>query len=339
MMLDYHAGELASLFPKPIPEAPQKFLDWRGKSLVSMLNVSVEMIETVLEVAAFLKAADLERKASCRWAYPRTLALVFEKPSLRTRVSFEAGMTHLGGHAIYLGPTEIGLGKRESPADVASALSRWVDVIAARVYRHETVLELATNATIPVINALCDLEHPLQAFADLLTLQEQKGTFGKHIKLAYVGDGNNVLHSLLIACAKMGVSIAAGCPEGYLPAERYVQEAKKISQELNTGADITITTDPTEAVQGADAIYGDVWASMGQEEEAEARKVLFKPYQINKSLTAQAKPDAIVMHCLPAHLDEEITKDVFDAHKTVIMDQAENRMHTQKAIVALMLTK
>jgi ornithine carbamoyltransferase len=311
---------------------------WHGKSMVSLHTVSPEQIAGVLKVASTFKAM---RKAgrSLYFKQPRTLALLFEKPSLRTRVSFEAGMAHMDGTAIYLAPGDVGLGTRESVPDVAAALSRWVDAIAARVFKHETVELLAANATIPVINALSDREHPVQAFADLMTIQEQKGSLGNHLKLTYIGDGNNVLHALLLACAKVGVNLTAACPDGHGPDPDYVAAAVQIAQasEGGTGAKIEIVTDPAEAVRDADVLYTDVWASMGQENEKEARAKVFAAYQIDAALVAGAKPDAIVLHCLPAHRGEEITDEVMEAHKTVILDQAENRMHTQKALLALML--
>ncbi len=308
---------------------------WRMRSLVSLFDLSAAQIRTVLDVAEGLKHYDLARERSLYWQYPRTLALVFEKPSLRTRVSFEAGMAHLQGTTIYLAPGDIGLGTREAEDDVAGALSRWVDIIAARVFKHETVEELVAHGTIPVINALSDREHPIQAFADLLTLQEQKGGLGNHVKLAYIGDGNNVLNALLLACSKMGVHLTAACPAGYGPAANYLEEAVRIGQE--TGSQIEIVTEPSEAVQNADAIYTDVWASMGQEAEQQARAQIFARYQVDRALVEQAKPDVIVMHDLPAHRGEEITADVMDTFHTVIMDQAENRLHTQKALLALIL--
>ena len=218
---------------------------------------------------------------------------------------------------------------------MAAALSRWVDVISARVFKHETVVELAANATVPVINALSDKEHPIQAFADLLTIEEHKGSLGNHLKLAYIGDGNNVLHALLLACAKMGVNLTAACPEGYFPDEEYVESARQIAK--TTGASVLITTDPAEAATLADVLYTDVWASMGQEEEKALRAKAFANYQINSELMSHAKPDAVVLHCLPAHCGEEISQEVFDRHKDVIMDEAENRMHTQKALILLMI--
>ena len=308
---------------------------WRKRSVLSLFDVSTAQIRTLLDVAAGLKRYDLARERSLYWQYPRTLALVFEKPSLRTRVSFEAGTAHLQGKAIYLAPGDVGLGTREAVPDVAGALSRWVDLIAARVFRHETVEELDAHSTIPVINCLSDREHPIQAFADLLTLQEQKGPLGNHVTLAYIGDGNNVLHALLLACAKMGVNLNAACPQGYGPAADYTQKAERIA--IETGAKINIVTDPREAVHHADAVYTDVWASMGQEDEKEARAQIFAGYRVDNALLAHAKPDVIVMHDLPAHRGEEIAAEVMDAHNTVIMDQAENRLHTQKALLVLIL--
>ncbi len=308
---------------------------WRKRSMITLWDVTTEQIHTLLHVAAEMKTHDLARETSLYWEYPRTLAMLFEKPSLRTRVSFEVSMAHLEGHAIYLSPDDVGLGTREAVPDVAGALSRWVDAITARVFKHETVEELALHATVPVINALSDREHPVQAFADLLTLQEQKGALGNHLKIAYVGDGNNVLHALLLACAKTGVNLTAGCPEGYSPSPAYVAEAQRIGKE--TGAKIEIITDPFTAVHDADVVYTDVWTSMGQEAEKQARNRLFVPYQVNSELMAKAKPDAIVLHCLPAHRGEEISAELMDAHKTIIMDEAENRLHTQKALLVLVL--
>jgi ornithine carbamoyltransferase len=317
---------------------------WRGRSLVTLADLSREQIESVLLVASYFKgfhagatSTNIQHsdRAHLKWSYPRTLGMIFEKPSLRTRVSFEAGMAHLGGHAIYLAPGDIGLGTREPVADVAAALSRWVDVISARVFKHETVEELAEHATVPVINALSDREHPIQAFADLLTLTEQKGPLGNNLKLAYIGDGNNVLHALLLACSIMGVNLSAACPDGYMPDPEYVRLATEAAAA--TGATVSVGTDPAEAAENADALYTDVWTSMGQETERDSRLAAFAPYRIDAALTAKAKPDAIVLHCLPAHCGEEISAEVFEKHRTVIMDQAENRMHTQKALIALMI--
>lgn len=308
---------------------------WRKRSLVTLWDVTAEQIRALLEVAVFLKKSDLARKPTLYWNYPRTLAMLFEKPSLRTRVSFEVSMAHLRGHAIYLGPNDVGLGTREAVPDVAASLSRWVDIISARVYRHSTVEQLAEHATIPVINALSDREHPIQAFADLLTLQEFCGPLGNGLKLAYVGDGNNVLHALLLACAKVGVNLSAACPNGYFPDEAYIQEARRLAAV--SGARIEILSQPEEAVRDADAVYTDVWASMGQEAEREQRAKLFAPYQLNATLLAHAKPNAIAMHCLPAHRGEEITDEVMERHKASILEQAENRLHTQKALLLLII--
>ena len=310
---------------------------WRGRSLVTLSDVSPFQLTTLLDLAARLKALKRDGKF-VYFAHPKTLALLFEKPSLRTRVSFEAGMAHLAGHAIYLAPADVGLGVRESVADVAGGLSRWVDIIAARTFKHETVEELAANASVPVINALSDREHPIQAFADLLTIIESKGSLGNHLKLAYIGDGNNVLHALLLACAKVGINVSAACPQGYEPSQEYVVEAQRIGDaEGGAGAKIEIVADPVKAVQDADVVYTDVWTSMGQEEETAERLKIFAPYQVNAALLAHAKSDVIVLHCLPAHREEEITTEVMDAYKTIILDQAENRLHTQKALVALMV--
>jgi ornithine carbamoyltransferase len=315
-----------------IVEDPQ---GWRKRSLVTLFDVSPAQFNDVLDVAQRLKALDLERKMLIGWQYPRTMAMMFEKPSLRTRVSFEASMAHLRGHAINLSPAEIGLGTRESVPDVACVLSRWVDIITARVFKHETVEELAKHATIPVINALSDREHPIQAFADLMTLKEKKGELGNNLKLTYVGDGNNVLHALLLACAKTGVNISAACPDSYQPDAGYVTEAERIGKE--TGSVISVLSDRSAALKDADAVYTDVWASMGQEDEKAERAKIFAPYQINSELVKQAKPDAIVMHCLPAHREEEISSEIMDIHGDTIYEQAENRLHTQKALIALMI--
>ena len=258
----------------------------------------------------------------------QSLAMVFEKPSLRTRVSFDVGMFQLGGHAIYLAPADIGLGKRESVADVTTVLSHMCNGIMARVFEHSTIMEIAKHATVPVINGLCDREHPCQAMADLLTLRECKGFENR--KLAYVGDGNNICHSLMLLCAKVGVEFSAACPEGYMPDSEIVKQAQ------SEGA-VQVLADPLEAVQNADAVYTDVWTSMGQESENAERQRVFPPYQLNAELMANAKSDAIVMHDLPAHRGEEITSEVMDGAQSVIFQQAENRLHAQKAVLAWLM--
>jgi ornithine carbamoyltransferase len=256
------------------------------------------------------------------------LAMVFEKPSLRTRLSFDVGMYQLGGHAVYLSPSEIGLGSRESVADVARVLSRMSHGIMARVFQHATVVELAQHATVPVINGLCDQEHPCQALADLLTLQEHKGLEGR--KMAYIGDGNNICHSLMLLCAKLGVRFAVASPEGYEPLRSFVTAAREMGE-------VEFARDPRVAVQDADAVYTDVWTSMGQEEEDAKRKQVFPPYQLNAELLRYAKPDTIVMHDLPAHRGEEITADAMDSPQSVVFDQAENRLHAQKAVLVWLM--
>ena len=255
----------------------------------------------------------------------QTLAMIFEKPSLRTRVSFDCAMRHCGGGAIYLAPNDIGLGKRESIADVARVLSGMADAIMARVFEHQTLVELAKWSDVPVINALCDIEHPCQALADLQTLMEEdKGLEGR--KIAYIGDGNNVCHSLMLLCAKVGVDFSAATPPGYEPDAAIVAQAQAMGN-------VEITTDPFEAVQNANAIYTDVWTSMGQEEESAKRLQVFPPYQINQKLMDAAADDAILLHCLPAHRGEEVTADVFEGARSRVFAQAENRLHAQKAVL------
>lgn len=304
----------------------------RGRNITGIKDLSRDDIELVLSVASFLKETNGTRTAHQVILPGRTLAMIFEKPSLRTRVTFETGMTQLGGHAIYLAPSDIQLGARETVPDVARNLSRWCDVIMARVFSHNTITGLAENSSIPVINALCDLEHPCQALADFQTIREKKGKL-EGLKLAFIGDGNNVANSLMLLAAKVGTNFAIGCPEGYEPLESVVQSARECAKA--TGANIEVVTDPIEAVRGADVIYTDVWASMGQEAETELRKMAFSGYQVNSSLVSKAKPDAIVMHCLPAHRGDEITAEVLDGPQSVVLDEAENRLHAQKALLAL----
>jgi ornithine carbamoyltransferase len=256
----------------------------------------------------------------------RTLALIFEKPSLRTRVTFEVGMVQLGGATVYLSAQDIGPGKRESVPDIARNLSRWVDGIAARVFAHKTLEELARHASIPVINALSDLEHPCQAMADLYTLWE-RGMELKGLELAWIGDGNNVFTSLLFLCALTGVKVRAACPPGYEPAAAVLEACRAL------GGLVRVTTDAREAAEGADVIYTDVWISMGQEAEREKRLEAFQRYQVTDTLLGFASSKALVMHCLPAHRGEEITDAVLDGPRSIVLDQAENRLHVQKGIV------
>jgi len=264
----------------------------------------------------------------------KVLGMIFQKPSLRTRVSFDMAMLHLGGHALYLSPNEIQLGKRESTADVARVLARYVHVIMARVFDHADVVELAKWSTVPVINGLSNYSHPCQGVADFLTILEHKGTL-KGRKLAYLGDSNNVTHSLIFGATKLGMDFALGAPAGYSLRPDVLALAEQFAAE--SGSRISISTDPRAAIQGADVVYTDTWTSMGQEAEAEERRKIFPPYQVNPALLAYARPDAIVMHCLPAHRGDEITDEVADGPQSVIFDQAENRMHAQKAILLWVL--
>jgi ornithine carbamoyltransferase len=292
------------------------------RSFVSMFDLNKQAILEIFELTTKLK--DSQKKGiEHKILKDKTLAMIFEKPSLRTRVTFETGMTQLGGHAIYLAPTDIQLGKRESVPDVARNLSRWVDLIMARVFAHKTVEGLAENATIPVINALSDVEHPCQIMADLYTAVEHKGAL-ENITLAYIGDGNNVCNSFVAASSIMGFKLRVATPAGYAPDKEYIARSNKV----------VLTHDPKEAVADADIVYTDVWASMGQEQEAAERKRVFAPYQINRQLLAHAKKNYLIMHCLPAHRGEEITDDVIDGPNSVVLDEAENRLHVQKGILA-----
>lgn len=264
----------------------------------------------------------------------KTLGMIFEKPSLRTRVSFEMGMLHLGGQALYLSPQEIQLAQRESVVDVARVLSRYVHGIMARVFAHSHVEELAAHASVPVINGLSDYVHPCQALSDLFTIHEKRGAL-QGLTMAYVGDGNNVANSLLFAASKVGMEVRIATPSGYQPRREVVTKANGFAQE--TGGKVILDTDPHSVVRGVDIIYTDVWSSMGQEAEREERLPLFRPYQVNADLVALAKPHVMVMHCLPAHRGEEITDEVIDGPQSIVYDQAENRMHLQKAILVSLM--
>lgn len=266
----------------------------------------------------------------------KILAMIFEKPSLRTRVAFEVGMLELGGEAIYLSPPDIQLGTRESLYDVGKNLERWVDGIMIRTFAHDNVVKLAQAARVPVINALTDLLHPCQALADFFTLREKRGDL-KSLRLAYIGDGNNVCHSLLLASAKAGCEMMVATPPGFEPNLEILKQAEEDAQE--TEARFHLTNDPQQAAQDADVIYTDVWASMGQEKEKEERASIFTPFQINKELMARAKSDAVFMHCLPAHRGAEVTDEVIDSSQSIVFDQAENRLHVQKIIMLLLVGK
>lgn len=266
----------------------------------------------------------------------KILAMIFQKPSLRTRMTFEVGMLQLGGEAVYLAPSDIQMGSREGVRDIGKNLERWVDGIMIRTFGHNIILELAESTRLPVINALTDLLHPCQAMADFFTLREKKGHLAG-LKLAYVGDGNNVCHSLMLAAAKAGTRMAVATPPGYEPKQEIIAWAKEDGRD--TGFELTITNDPVEAVREADAVYTDVWASMGQEAEKEARKKIFLPYQVNRELFSKARPDTYFMHCLPAHRGEEVTDEVIDSPNSIVYDQAENRLHVQKVIMMFLMGK
>jgi ornithine carbamoyltransferase len=292
---------------------------------LSAADLTAESTRELFALAAELK----QRWKSGKRGGPlagRTFALIFEKPSLRTRVTFEVGIVQLGGRALYLSGTEIGLGTRESVADVARNLSRWVDGIVARVYAHDTVTALARHATVPVINGLSDYEHPCQALADFFTLWERGVDFST-MRLAWIGDGNNVCHSVIILAALLGATTVVACPPGFEP------DARAQATVRARGGRLHVTEDAREAATGADVLYTDVWTSMGQEAERERRREAFRPYQLNATLLGFAKPTAVVMHCLPAHRGEEVTDEVLDGPRSIVLDQAENRLHAQKAVI------
>ena len=295
------------------------------KDLISIADLSSKDIQGLIESAVELKGKRIGTQLK-----GKTLAMIFEKPSLRTRVSFDVGMYELGGHSIYLSPAEIGLGKREPIADVAAVLSRYVHGIMARTFSHDSIVQLAKHATVPVINGLSDEEHPCQILADLQTIYEKKGTL-KGINVAYIGDANNVANSLLLACAIMGMEFWIACPEGYSPIDAVLIKARG-----NKGQ-VMITDDPKIAVQDADVIYTDVWTSMGQEAESAKRRKDFAGYQVNSKLISAAKKDVIFMHPLPAHYGEEIAAGMLRKPQSVVFDQAENRLHMQKAILVKLM--
>ena len=298
------------------------------KDLISIKDLSLKEIEGIFNLTDKLKKEPEKFKQAME---SKTLALVFEKPSNRTYVSFAVGMYQLGGNSIYLGPEQIKLRVRETIKDVAKTLSRYVDGIALRTFDHENVVEMAKYATIPVINGLSDFSHPCQALADVYSIREKlKSLKGK--TLAYIGDGNNVCNSLLYCCSKIGINMNVATPKGYEPSRLVLKESAK-----EKGVKINLFSQPEDAVKSVDVIYTDVWASMGQEKEAEKRKQIFKKFQINKSLMKLAKKRVLIMHCLPAHRGEEITDEVIDSQNSIVFDQAENRMHVQKAILIKLL--
>jgi len=294
---------------------------------VSLADFTREDVTSMLDDADRLKA-ELKAGRGSRPLVGKTLAMIFEKPSLRTRVTFETGIKQLGGASVYLAPEDIRLGARETVADIARNLSRWVDLIVARTFAHRSLVELAQHATVPVINGLTDLLHPAQVLADLMTLRERRSDLSA-TTVAFVGDGNNVVNSWLNAAALFGLRFRLACPPGYEPDGKILARAQSAAP-----GKIEISNDPVAAARDADVLYTDVWTSMGQEAETQARRAAFTGYQINAALLRHARPDALVMHCLPAHRGEEITADVLDGPNSVVLDQAENRLHAQKALMA-----
>lgn len=303
------------------------------KDFLSLADISPQETWALLELAVQLKREQAQGQPRLSLA-GKTLAMIFQKPSLRTRVSFEIAMIQAGGRALYISPDEIKLGQRESVPDVARVLSRYVDAIMARVFAHQDILDLARSASVSVINGLSDFSHPCQGMADLLTIYEKLGTL-KGVKLAYVGDGNNVLNSLLLGGANTGMRIWAATPVGYEPAQAAIEWAQ--ARAAATGAEIMLMNNPQLAVKDADVIYTDTWTSMGQEAEAVLRRQVFPPYQVNEVLVSLASTQAGVMHCLPAHRGEEITDEVADGPHSWLFDQAENRLHAQKAVLVNLL--
>jgi ornithine carbamoyltransferase len=323
---------LNSSLQSRVQRAPETFPGafWCA-DLISTRDLGPQGVEAVLHLAEMMKSRPSVFQRSMAG---RQMVMFFEKPSLRTRITFEAGIAGLGGTAIFVDQTQERLGARESLSDVAHNLERWVDVIVLRTFAQETIEGMARYASVPVINALSDLEHPCQALADYFTLQERFGDL-QTITLAYVGDGNNVAHSLMLTSACLGSSIRIATPKGYEPNAKIVADARKIAKQ--TGARIELLSDPHAAVSGVDAIYTDAWASMGHEHEAAQRAEIFQPYQVNRELMAEAAPHAAFMHCLPAHRGEEATDEVMDSDNSVVFEQAENRLHVQKSILYLLL--
>ena len=299
----------------------------RLRHFLSIADLSAAEMAALLDDAEALKRDPVPSDAPLRG---RALAMIFEKPSLRTRLSFDVAMRDLGGHSSYLSPQEVGLGRRESVSDVARVVSRYVDVVVLRTFAHETLEEFAKYSTVPIINGLSDLSHPCQGLADVFTIRERKGPL-RNVIAAYVGDGNNVAHSLMLGAAKTGMTLRVASPAGFEPQVRYREVAETAAR--STGARITYGEDPIAAVRDADVVYTDVWTSMGQEQEYERRRRAFQGFQVNRELLANAKPDAIVLHDLPAHRGEEITDEVIDGPQSAVFDQAENRLHVQKAVL------
>lgn len=306
----------------------------RGKSLLTIKDLSVGEVATIMDMARKIKKKQKDGEDHS-YLKGKTLGMIFHKASTRTRVSFEVGFWQLGGHPIYLNEAATQMGRGEEVRDTARVLSRYVDGIMIRTYGHDIVEEFAKYASVPVINGLTDMFHPCQALTDIFTFIEHKGTI-KGRKMVYVGDGNNMAHSLMLACAKTGVDFVCASPQGYDPDPEVVRQAQAAGAE--TGCKISVMRDPIKAAEGADLLYTDVWASMGMEQEQSIRQEALADYQINRYMLDSAKPDAIVMHCLPAHRGEEITDEVMEGSQSVIFDQAENRLHVQKAVMALLMS-
>ena len=313
------------------PEEPLTRM--QQQHLISLKDYSRAEIEEILDLATAVKA---DPPAYGGVLQGKSLAMIFQKPSTRTRVSFEVGMFELGGTALHLGADDIQLQRGESIADTARVLSRLVDGIMARVFAHQDILDLARYGTVPVINGLSDLLHPCQALADYFTIRERRGSLDG-LKVAYVGDGNNVCHELMFGALKLGMAMSVGCPEGYAPNQLIVKSASREAQKLGSPVP-EVMADPMAAVEGADVVYTDVWTSMGQEAEAEARLQAFQGYMVTAEMMALASPEAIFMHCLPAHRGEEVEAEVIDGPQSVVFDQAENRLHTQKALLMLLMS-
>ncbi len=305
----------------------------RGRDLVDFSDYTTEDVESLLKLAVLLKEAQ-KAKFPHSILTGQTLALIFDKASTRTRISFEVGMVQLGGHALFIPSQTTQMGRGEPIEDTARVLSRYVDGILIRTFAHETVQKLAEYATVPVINGLTDDHHPCQVLADMLTILEHTGRL-QGITVAYVGDGNNMAHSWLQLAPKLGVNIRIASPRAYLPMPDIVEQAKR--DAVRNHSQVLVTTDPVRAVEGADVVYTDVWASMGDEEESEFRKMIFADYQVNAELVRYAKPDYLFMHCLPAHRGEEVTAEIVDGDHSVVFDQAENRLHAQKAVLAALM--
>ncbi|ALS24454.1 MULTISPECIES: ornithine carbamoyltransferase [Paenibacillus] len=305
----------------------------KGRDFIGLVDYAPEEIEYLIHLAI-----ELKKKQKAGEVYQplkgKTLGMIFEKSSTRTRVSFEVGMYQLGGHALFLSKNDLQIGRGETIHDTAQTMSRYLDGIMIRTYAHRTVIELARGATVPVINGLTDLSHPCQALADYQTIFEKKGRL-QGLKVAYIGDGNNMVHSLLMGAAKLGVNFAVATPEGYEPDKEVLEMSRDMASKM--GASIYVGTDPKEAIADADVVYTDVWASMGFEAEQKEREIAFKHYQVNDELVKYAKKDYLFMHCLPAHRGEEVSESVIDGPNSVIFDQAENRLHAQKAVMAAIM--